>query len=597
MFKNVATKIELYAFDTTTGAAKTGDAANITAYVSKDHGAVTVLGDTSATEMDATNAKGWYLFDVAQAETNADTLLFSGKSSTANISVVGVLIYPTPNNFSSLSVDSNGRVDVIKVAGTTQTAGDIMADTNDIQARLPAALTAGGNIKADALAWNGLTTVALPLVPTVAGNTLDVTATGEAGIDWANVGSKTTVVDLSNTTIKVTQKVDVDTIKTNPVVNGGTVTFPTNATLASTTNITAGTITTVTTVTTVTGLTASNLDTTVSSRMASYTQPTGFLAATFPSGTIANTTNITAGTMTTTTTATNLTTNNDKTGYGLSSAAVQAIWDAATTALTTVGSVGKRIVDFLTGDAYVRIGATGSGLTTLASAAQATGIQSDVDDIQTRLPASLIQGHMDSISNLRTGTAQAGAISTITLDASASTGADAYKDCWIAIVAGTGATQIRMCAGYNGGSKLATIVPDWNTQPDNTSVFVVVPAGPADIWYYLGVLAPGYPSNWSNLFINGSGQVTIGAITGGAITSASIATAAKESIADVLLGRSIAGGANTGRKVGDALKILRNKVTIIAGVMTVYEDDDTTPAWDGAVTTTAGNPISAIDPS
>lgn len=34
-------------------------------------------------------------------------------------------------------------------------------------------------------------------------------------------------------------KVDVDTIKTNPVVNAGTITFPTTATLASTTNITA----------------------------------------------------------------------------------------------------------------------------------------------------------------------------------------------------------------------------------------------------------------------------------------------------------------------------------------------------------------------
>ncbi len=45
------------------------------------------------------------------------------------------------------------------------------------------------------------------------------------------------------------QPVDVNTIKTNPVVNAGTVTFPTGATLASTTNITAGTITTVTTVT------------------------------------------------------------------------------------------------------------------------------------------------------------------------------------------------------------------------------------------------------------------------------------------------------------------------------------------------------------
>lgn len=39
----------------------------------------------------------------------------------------------------------------------------------------------------------------------------------------------------------IVQKVDVDTIKTNPVVNAGTVTFPTGATLASTTNITAAT--------------------------------------------------------------------------------------------------------------------------------------------------------------------------------------------------------------------------------------------------------------------------------------------------------------------------------------------------------------------
>jgi hypothetical protein len=38
-------------------------------------------------------------------------------------------------------------------------------------------------------------------------------------------------------------------------------------------------------------------------------------------------------------------TNNDKTGYSLSSAAIQAIWDALTSALTTAGSIGKRIVD------------------------------------------------------------------------------------------------------------------------------------------------------------------------------------------------------------------------------------------------------------
>lgn len=55
----------------------------------------------------------------------------------------------------------------------------------------------------------------------------------------------------------------------------------------------------------VVGLTAANLDVAVSTRMATYTQPTGFLAATFPA-TVASTTNITAGTITTTTNLTNL---------------------------------------------------------------------------------------------------------------------------------------------------------------------------------------------------------------------------------------------------------------------------------------------------
>ena len=144
MQKNVASqKIQLFAFDTTTGAPKTGDAANITAYVSKDHGSVTVLTDTSATEMDATNAKGIYVFDLAQTETNADELTFSAKSSTSNVSITPRFISTTPQNWNLHSIDSNGRVDVIKVAGTTQTAGDIIGDTNDIQTRLPAALVSG----------------------------------------------------------------------------------------------------------------------------------------------------------------------------------------------------------------------------------------------------------------------------------------------------------------------------------------------------------------------------------------------------------------------------------------------------------------------
>lgn len=189
MFKNVASTFLVFAFDATTNVPKGGDAANITAYVAIDGGAVTVLGDTSATEFDATNAPGYYWFTAAQAETNGDRLMVTGKSSTSNIKVIGApaVIYTRP--------------------------------------------TTG---------W---------LAPTVAARTLDVSAGGEAGVDWANVGSPTTANALTATTIAVTQKVDVDTIKTNPVANAGTFTFPTNATGASTTNITAGTITTVTNLT------------------------------------------------------------------------------------------------------------------------------------------------------------------------------------------------------------------------------------------------------------------------------------------------------------------------------------------------------------
>jgi hypothetical protein len=111
MFKNVAgQKIALFAFNTTTNAPVTGDAANLTAYVSKDGGAVTVLADTSATQMDATNAAGWYQFDVSQSESNADWLVFTAKSSTANVILVGTAVYTRPANFTSLGINSSGRV-------------------------------------------------------------------------------------------------------------------------------------------------------------------------------------------------------------------------------------------------------------------------------------------------------------------------------------------------------------------------------------------------------------------------------------------------------------------------------------------------------
>lgn len=49
------------------------------------------------------------------------------------------------------------------------------------------------------------------LYPTTAGRKLDVSAGGEAGLDWANVGSPTTVVGLTGTTVKTATDVETDT--------------------------------------------------------------------------------------------------------------------------------------------------------------------------------------------------------------------------------------------------------------------------------------------------------------------------------------------------------------------------------------------------
>lgn len=97
MFKNVAGQtITLLAIDSATNLPKTGDAANITAYVKIGTGLVTVLGDTSAAEDSSTNAKGLYTFDLTQAETNGDTLQFSGKSSTSGVTIVPQIISTIP---------------------------------------------------------------------------------------------------------------------------------------------------------------------------------------------------------------------------------------------------------------------------------------------------------------------------------------------------------------------------------------------------------------------------------------------------------------------------------------------------------------------
>jgi hypothetical protein len=68
------------------------------------------------------------------------------------------------------------------------------------------------------------------------------------------------------------------------------------------------------------------------------------------------------------------------------------------------------------------------------------------------------------------GTAQSGTISSITLAAD-TTGITANNYYPVYIVSGTGAGQLREVVSWDNGTKVAGVSPDWDTAPDNTSVY------------------------------------------------------------------------------------------------------------------------------
>jgi hypothetical protein len=73
-----------------------------------------------------------------------------------------------------------------------------------------------------------------------------------------------------------------------------------------------------------------------------------------------------------------------------------------------------------------------------------------------------------------TATAQAGAASSITLNAGASATTNFYLGKLIEITSGTGAGQTATVTAYDGTTKVATVGVAWATAPDATSVFRIL---------------------------------------------------------------------------------------------------------------------------
>lgn len=134
IYKNKASqKLAVYAYDLTTGLPKTGDAANITAQISKDGGATAATNDVNPTELDAADAKGIYLFDATQAESNADMIVLSAVSATADIALEPLVIYTQPEQRIAASVAGS----VGSVTGHTNQTADHTASIATILSGTP----------------------------------------------------------------------------------------------------------------------------------------------------------------------------------------------------------------------------------------------------------------------------------------------------------------------------------------------------------------------------------------------------------------------------------------------------------------------------
>lgn len=93
--------------------------------------------------------------------------------------------------------------------------------------------------------------------------------------------------------------------------------------------------------------------------------------------------------------------------------------------------------------------------------------------IITRGNAAWTTGSGTGLTAVATGTAQAGAAGTITLTAGASATDNLYRGTRIITTGGTGAGQSRSITAYNGTTKVATIFPNWITNPGADTTYEI----------------------------------------------------------------------------------------------------------------------------
>lgn len=158
---------------------------------------------------------------------------------------------------------------------------------------------------------------------------------------------------------------------------------------------------------------------------------------------------------------------------------------------------------------------------------------------------------------IRTGTAQAGAATSITLDSSASAVNDFYNGCWVNCTNDTPANvrgQARLVIDYNGSTKVADVESAWGTNPSSSTTFEILIPWTVNSAAWAGTPFPsvatvGVPdtnvtllNNSSTSLINLERSASViyrGSVTGASSTTTLIDSALTQAATDFWKGRIV----------------------------------------------------------
>jgi hypothetical protein len=290
-------------------------------------------------------ASGMYYLDLTSAEMNGDTIAIIVKTSSSGAKTTPIVLYPEEAG--------DIRVDVTMLSGDATAAdnaesffdGTGYAGTNNViplVTTTTTATTATNVTTVNGLAANVITATSINADAITAAKIAD------GAIDAATFAAGAINAAAIATDAITAAKIAADAIGASELAADAVTEIQSGlATSASIVTLQADTDDIQTRLPA--ALVSGRMDSSVGAMAANVITATAINADAITDAKVASDVTIASvtGAVGSVTAGVTVTTNNDKTGYGLSAAAVQAIWDALTSALTTVGSIGKRISDNL----------------------------------------------------------------------------------------------------------------------------------------------------------------------------------------------------------------------------------------------------------